>query len=316
VYDWASPEDLYQSSSYFEKAVEADPDYAMAWGYLANARALGFLWRPFDEVVPGVTAAYEQALALDSQQSEALTAKALMTQIQAHDWDTAGKLYQRAMTSQENTVAISTYGVFYLPAIDRFPQAIQLYAEAEKRDPLHAGSKAVLATLLLWSGDVEAAILKAQEALELKPQHVFALLALVDAYTETGNYTAALDVVESLPMAMQQDPRFSIRAARCYASQGDYVKARIIYRDALENPRLYHGMVAAAQLALSLDEVEEAIDLMERGLENKAWTQLLIRSNLRPNDALKNHPRYLALLKRIGLDDESVAELRRKMSFD
>ena len=70
------------------------------------------------------------------------------------------------------------------------------------------------------------------------------------------------------------------------------------------------------RLALNLGEVEEAIDLMEREVENDSWTQILIRSDFRRNDALKNHTRFLALLKRIGLDDESVAALHRKMSFD
>jgi hypothetical protein len=55
---------------------------------------------------------------------------------------------------------------------------------------------------------------------------------------------------------------------------------------------------------------------MERGVENKSWTQFLIRVSFRHNDAVKDHPRYLALLKRTGLDDESVAALHRKMSFD
>jgi hypothetical protein len=115
---------------------------------------------------------------------------------------------------------------------------------------------------------------------------------------------------------MQQQPRFSARTALCYASQGDYVKARKNYRDEVENPLSYHGMLVAAQLALSLGEVEEAIDLMERGVENKSWTQFFIRGSFRHNDAVKDHPRYLALLKRIGLDDESLAALHRKMSFD
>jgi adenylate cyclase len=315
-YDYSSQENLNLSIDYFEKAVAADPDYAMAWGYLASARSIQIVWRPFDEVAPGVTAAYETALVLDSQQSDALAAKALMIQILEHDWDSAGRLYRRAMTAKENTVAITTYGAFYLLAIDRTQQANRLFTEAEKRDPLHAGYKANLASFLLLNGDVEAAILKAQEALELKPRHIFALMALVDAYTEAGNYLAALDVVESLPISLQQDPRFSARAARCYASQGDYAKAREIYRYGLENPNLYHGMLVMVQLALSLDEVEEAIDLMERGVENKAWTQFYIRGRLRHNDALKNNPRYLALLKRIGLDDESVAALNKRMPFD
>jgi serine/threonine-protein kinase len=316
LFDWDSPENLYQSISYFEKAVEADPDYAMAWGYLASARSLTVLWQATEEVSSSAIMAYERALELDPDQSEALSAKAWMTQLLQRDWETTGKLYQRALAYRENSIAMGTYASLYLASIDRIPQAIRLLSVVEKRDPLHAGRKASHAMLLLWGGDAEAAILKAQEALELKPQHVYALMALVDAYTVAENCPAALDVVESLPIALQQDPRFSARAALCYASQGDYVKARIIYRDEIENPPSYHGMLVAAQLALSLGEVEGAIDLMERGVENKSWTQFFVRLRFRHNDAVKDHPRYLALLKRIGLDDESVAALHRKMSFD
>jgi TolB-like protein/Tfp pilus assembly protein PilF len=311
--DWDSQENLYQSISYFEKAVEADPDYALAWGYLAFARSLTVLWQATEEVSSSAIMAYKRALELDPDQSEALAAKAAMTQILEHDWETAGRLYQRAMASTENTIAVFMYSTIYLLPIDRIRQAIRLQTDIEKRDPLHAGNKASLASFLLWGGDAKAAILKAQEALELKPQHVYALMSLVDAYTVAENCSAALDVVESLPIALQQDTRFSARAALCYASQGDYVKARIIYRDEVKNPPSYHGMLVAAQLALSLGEVEEAIDLMERGVDNKSWTQIFIRGSFRHNDAVKDHPRYLALLKRIGLDDESVVALHRKM---
>jgi TolB-like protein len=314
--DWDSPENLYLSISYFEKAVEADPDYAMAWGALAAARSLTALWQATEEASPSTIMAYERALELDPDQSGALSAKAWMTLLLQRDWETAGKLYQRALADRENSLAMSAYASFYLASIDRIPQAIRLYSIVEKRDPLHAGLKSNLAFLLLRSGDAEAAILKAQEALELKPQHFFALMALVDAYTVAENCPAALDVVESLPIALQQDTRFSARAALCYASQGDYVNARKIYREVVESGPSSLDMIVAPHLALGLGEVEEAIDLMERGVEIKSWPQFLIRNVFRHNDAVKDHPRYLALLKRIGLDDESVAALHRKMSFD
>jgi tetratricopeptide (TPR) repeat protein len=316
LYDWDSPENLYLSISYFEKAVEADPDYAMAWGYLAAARSLTVLWQTTDKASPPTIMAYESALELDPDQSEALAAKALMTLLLQRDWETAGKLYQRAMASRENTVATTGYATFYLTPIDRIPHAIRLYTDAENRDPLHAGIKANLAYLLLWSGDAEAAILKAREALELNPQHFFALTAMADAYRLAGNCPVATEFLQSLPIALQQQPRIRIQAALCYAAQGDYGEARKIYRDVVETTPLYNRITLAAQLASSLGEVEEAIDLMERAVENKSWAQFFMRSDFRHNDAVKDHPRYLALLKRIGLDDESVAALHRKMSFD
>jgi tetratricopeptide (TPR) repeat protein len=315
LFDWGNPQDTFQSISFFEKAVEVDPDYVMAWGYLAFAQGLSMIWQSFDDASPAAITAYERALALDPEQSEALAVKALMTQILEHDWETAGKLYQRAMASRDNAVAMSAYAMFYLQQIEEEERAIQLYAEAEKRDPLNAGYKANLAHLLLVSGDAEAASQKAREALELNPQHNIALMTLIEAYTVAGNYAAVQQVLENIPSALQQWPAFRVRAGLYHLAIGDHHKAGEIYREYIDNPPIF-GSMATATLALSLGEVEEAIDLMEHEVENNSWTQFWIRSSFRQNDTLKNYPRFLALLKRIGLDDESVAALHRKISFD
>jgi adenylate cyclase len=311
MHDWANSQSNALTISYFEKAVEADPDYAMAWGHLAWAQIMSMVWQSFEVASSAAIPAYERALALDPEQSEALTAKGLVIQILEHDWETAGELYQRAMASMGNTNAMVVYATFFLQHIDEIPEAIRLYAEAEKRDPLHAGYKANLAQLLLVSGDAEAAARKAREAIKLNPQHVFALYTLVQAYTLAGNYTAAHEFLESLPTALQQDEWIRNSAALCYAAQGDYDKARQIYRGVVDNKRSI-----VSQVALSLGEVEEAIDLMELDVEQKSWVQFWFRTLFRHNDAIKDHPRYLAVLKRIGLDDESVAALHHKMSFD
>jgi tetratricopeptide (TPR) repeat protein len=317
LYDWASPQNTFQSISYFEKAVEVDPEYAMAWGYLGIARCMSVVWQSFGEASPGAISAYEQALALNPDQSEALAAKAFLTLILEHDWEASGELYQRAMASAENANALSVYGVFYLLHIDERERAIQLNAEAEKRDPLHAGYKANLAHLFLWNSNAEAAARKAREALELKPQHVFALMALIEAYTAAENYSGVQQVLDSIPPELQQWPTIRIRAGRYYLATGDYDKASEIYSEYIDNPPTA-GVMAFAALALRLGEVEKAIDLMELEVERKGWAQFWAGSPFyfRHNDAIKNHPRYLALLKRIGLDDESVAALHRKMSFD
>jgi TolB-like protein len=151
LYDFANPRAHFQSISYFEKAVEEDPDFAQAWGYLGFTQGLSVLWQSFDEASPAAITAYERALLLDPEQSEALAIKALMTQILHHNYETAGKLYQQAMASMGNTNAMALYATFFLQHIDEIPQAIRLYAEAEKRDPLNAGYKTNLAQLLLVS---------------------------------------------------------------------------------------------------------------------------------------------------------------------
>jgi TolB-like protein len=48
LFSWANPENIDQGISYFKKAVETDPNYALAWGYLAFALAGSMHWHSFN----------------------------------------------------------------------------------------------------------------------------------------------------------------------------------------------------------------------------------------------------------------------------
>jgi adenylate cyclase len=314
LYDWSNAENHLQSIEYFERSVEADPGYALAWGYLAIAQSLSVLWRSIDDVYPAARTAYERALMLEPGQSEALASKALMTIVQERDWKVAGMLYQRSLASKDNTVAMIGYGAFLLPAIDRLAESVRLYLEAEERDPLHAGIKANLAMFMLYSGDTDGSIQKAREALELEPGHLFGFMALIEAYTTNGQYSQAEATLEKVPPKLRQHLSIRAREGLYRAAVGDYQKAREIYRDIVNSSPAVPVAISCA-LALAVGEVEGAIDIMEVMVEKKAWSIPWIRTIYRHNEMLENHPRYLALLERIGLDDESVSELQEKLSL-
>jgi TolB-like protein/Flp pilus assembly protein TadD len=313
--NWGSSENLDQSISYFEKAVSADPDYAKAWGYLAWARSGAVFFRPTSEMSLHTAEAYNRALALNPHQSEALAAKAWMTALLLRDWTAANKLYLQAIASVDNTTAMLAYGMYFLAPIDQLPEALRVLKLVEQRDPLHPTYKATLAYFLLVSGDAHSAIQKAQEALELNPGHFFGLIGLIDAYNAIGNSSAAEAVLKRFPNSLLQHPRVRLRFAFCDVARGDYDSARKIYRD-LVDKRIRYGNIMLARLALSLGEIDQAIDHMEWEVQQHSWHSIFIRILFANHDVLKNNPRYLALLKRMGLDDASVAELHRKLSFD
>jgi len=311
--DWANPKATTQTIEYFEKAVKIDPDYAMAWGYLALARSQLLPFLSFDEVLPSTVAAYESALALDPQQSEALVAKAIITQILNHDYETAGRLYRQAISSRDNEVP--WYSLFFLVPLDQTPLAIRLATEAEHVDPLNAGRKTNLAYLYNFAGDTDTAITKALEALALNPDHEIALANLINSYGDAHRFVEGQRLLDQLPLAKLERPRTKLQIGLFYAAKGDREKALEIYRD-LNADLPPHGMLLIAELALKLGKVEEAIDLMERDVEINSFNQFWARPVFHKEPAVQNHPRYLALLKRIGLDDESVAALNHKLSFD
>jgi TolB-like protein/Tfp pilus assembly protein PilF len=318
VLDWPNQQRSALAIRHFERAVEADPDYALAWGYLAYAQLMSQIWRPFSEASAAAIPAYERALALDPEQSEALSAKALVIQIMEHDWKSAGEIYQRAMGVRGNPNAMVTYALFYLEHIGQGDRAEQIFLEAEKRDPLHAGYKANLANLFTFHGDFEKAAGKAREALKLEPQHQFALMALIDAYTAAKNHAGVEDLLEQLPLSLKEHPRIRARVALNLLAHGNAQGAREIYQELLRlDPVSFsQGSTVTAVLATNLGEIEKAIDIMESTVDKNMWNQFWTASLLRHHDALREHPRYLAHLKRMNLDDESIAQLHRSMKFD
>jgi TolB-like protein len=313
--NWANPDRVFQSVINLERAVELDPNYALAWGYLSFARFTTAIYRLFDEVSPSIVSAYERALLLDPEQSMALSVKAFMTQMSSYNYEDAGRLYQQSIVFRPDALAIAAYSFWYLVAIDQGELAIKLMREAERLDPLHSGLKNNFTMLLRIMGKAEAAVLKAQQVLQVDPRHEIAMINLIGVYAETGRFTEIEQILDNMPPALLDRPRTKLHIGLYHAERGDVQEARDIYRQLLDDPRHY-PFPFFARLALKLGEVEQAIDLMEREIEIKAFTLFWIRPLFRNEEALRDHPRYLALLKRIGLDDESVAALHRKMSFD
>jgi len=317
--DWPNGQGPTLSIVFFEKAVELDPDYATAWGYISYAYMLMLIYRPLAEVAVPLVTAYQRALALEPEQSEALAAKAVITQLVDKDWEAAGRIYQRAIVANEGSHACKRgYAIFYLQFIDKQAEAVKLFADTVKLDPLHAGRKASLASILFFSGDVEGAIREARGALQLVPDHIIALNYLIEAYTQKNDILSLESLLASLPPALREQPALAAQIARSYALRGDEEAAREIYRELVTSIDSLApiSLINTANLAFTLDEFDEGFDLLERLQESGSWIQFW--SKLLPlyYESIREHPRYQAIMKRMGLDEESVAALNSKMSFD
>lgn len=299
--------------------MELDPDYAAAWGYISYAYMLMLIYHPLPDLKLPLITAYERALALDPEQSEALAAKAVITQLLDTDWEAAGRIYQRAMVANEGSRATKrAYAIFYLQFMDKQAEAVELFTNTVKLDPLHAGRKASLAGILLFSGDVEGAIREARGALQLVPEHMIALNYLIEAYTETNDIFALESLLASLPSALREQPALAALIARSYALRGDEEVAREIYRELLISIDSLApiSLINTAILAFTLDEFDEGFDLLERLQKSGSWVQFWIKLLPLYFEIDSENPRYLELLKRMGLDEKSVAALNNKLSFE
>src|SRR5213592_3656910 len=119
--------DLKKSIDYFQQAIAADPNYALAYAGVADAYVWlsGYTAGTPRDCYPKATAAAKKALELDDTLAEARTSLALAIWLYDFDFSQANREFQRAIELNPNyAIAHQQYGNITLSALGRFDDAI------------------------------------------------------------------------------------------------------------------------------------------------------------------------------------------------
>ena len=129
---------LGEAVGHFQKAVELDPNFALAWVGVADSAYLHMLYAglPEDEAYSKMKAAVDKALALDPTSGEAYTTLAAFHRMKSGDRAAAENAYKRALTLNPNyATARQWYGTF-LTNNDRAEEGLVQKRIAQTLDPL------------------------------------------------------------------------------------------------------------------------------------------------------------------------------------
>jgi len=162
-------EDVDKAISCYEQAVRLDPNYALAWASLAEARSFrATTYGPIDGFRMARQAA-EQALALDANLAEAHAIMGWIKREYEWDWAGAGTSFQRALAlAPGNATAIrETAGL--AATLGNFEQALTLDRQAVELDPLNGRAYMGLVLHLYYTGRLDDAAEAAKKALDLNP---------------------------------------------------------------------------------------------------------------------------------------------------
>ena len=119
--------DLKKSIDYFQQAIAADPNYALAYAGVADGYVLlpGYSGGNPRDCYPKAIAAAKKALELDDTLAEARTSLALAIWYYDFDFSQANREFQRAIELNPNyATAHQQYGNNTLSALGRFDDAI------------------------------------------------------------------------------------------------------------------------------------------------------------------------------------------------
>ncbi|MEO8572685.1 MAG: winged helix-turn-helix domain-containing protein [Pyrinomonadaceae bacterium] len=163
--------EIRKAISFYELAVEHDPNYALAYAGMADAyRVLASAaYAPGREVCPKAKELADRAIALDETISEAHAVLGWIAFLYDWDRDSAEKEFRRAIElSRNDSEAHRGYAHFLSNAL-RHDEAINEGRLARELAPLTLITSALEAQFLLYAGHDQEALVRAKKTIELDP---------------------------------------------------------------------------------------------------------------------------------------------------
>jgi tetratricopeptide (TPR) repeat protein len=294
---------LVPSVEYFKKAVTLDQNYGLAWSGLADAYnmvAFYGLARP-EACLSRAKEAAQRAIALDPLLAEAHTSLAMSYLFCDWDRSSAELEFLRSLELKpRSSSARIWYGMFFLHWVaGRFELALEQTKEAVQIDPLSAYARAMQAFAYLPI-DLEACLQKAEETLQIEPDHFLGRWAQLAAFNLQGRFAEAAQVGELALTTSGRSVWMIGSLARTYAAMGKRADSEALYMELVwRSKREYVDPDVLGWAAFAAGERDEAIRC-----EEQAFTigdPSLIVAKYWPDFAeLRDDPRFQEILKRRG----------------
>jgi TolB-like protein/tetratricopeptide (TPR) repeat protein len=305
-YHWhrRTPDDLALSMQYFQAAVTADTHSALGYAGMADACVLlveyGLLHPT--EGIAKATAAAERAIQLDGSLAEAYPSLAAIRCICEGNWQEGESLYRRAIALNPGyATAHHWLGFDCLACQGRLEEAAEEMEIAIQFDPLSSVLYESRAYLWILERQYEKALQGFREILKFEPNYYRAYTGMGRAYSLLGRHVEALAMLEKGRSMADEVPNILAAMGHVFGLSGDHASARgILAQLEARSREVYIPCTCFAIVHLGLGEHEQALDWLEKACAQREMT--LITLKMHPiYEALRNEPRFQAVLRRLGL---------------
>ena len=296
--------DLLNSADCFERAVQKDDQFALAYATLADIY-VSLAWeRGGGPITQGFMTrgrrAATRALELDATLSEAYSALGTIQFFYDNDPVTAEKSFHNALQSDPNNGKVRMWFAYALVMQRRFDEAISQARQAKELDPLSYVSTTHLAVVHYFARNYDEAMRLARETLEVAdtaPAHGLRgmILEAQHKYSEAiAEYEAGLRLVPTHSYIKGM-------LGHAYAMSGQADKATKLLEDArLEFEQGGLSDLKVAYIYVALGDRNRAFHHLERDYEQRDPELPYINADP-VFDPVRDDPRFAAILRKLGL---------------
>ena len=303
LFKW-TPEGLAKAKEYYEQAIAADPNYALAWSGLAS---FYFLLGYFGHMPPKAANAQSSQAAMKALEHDGMLAEAhaMMGVLRANDFDLKGAEpeFRRALELDPNSEDVwSWYDDHYLVPMGRLDESVSAARRALELDPLSPFLQWRLGRRYYCTRQWDRAIQQFHNTLELDPYYAAAHGYFGLTCLQTGKLEEAIRALETGVQLMGRSPLALGMLGAAYANAGRLGEAQKLLEELQDlAQKAYVQPCSFAFIYLGLGDIDRGFDWLEKAIDERDG--LILHLRVDPiYDPLRSHPRYPALLRKMNLE--------------
>ena len=230
-YQKMTTDDLEKALDYFEKALETDPEYSLAYIGLSEYNSNSTFWGnvPPMEGIPKAIVYINKALNIDSTLAEAYWQLGNINTFYFWNWEEAEKNYKHAIQINPNSSLIHMDYSTLLALTGRPEDAISEAKRAQQLDPLSALITARTGAVFASSAQFDRAIEEYNMSLTLDPDNFYAHLELGNVFVIKGMYEEALREYEKAVLLSDGNPFITAVLISNYFGRGRTEQAEMLF---------------------------------------------------------------------------------------
>jgi tetratricopeptide (TPR) repeat protein len=304
-YHWnkRTPADLTLALDLFTKAIQLEPNYALAYAGKADCYNLlrEYTGMPPSQAFPLAISAAKKSIALDDSLAEGH--RSLAFALFFWEWDVSGaeREFQRAIDLNPKDVEAHHWYATMLMNLSRYPEAINEIEQARKLDPLSSSVAADRAMILYDSGRKDEGIAILQELKTADPGFLSPARYLANIYFEQRDfekYFAEAEVVAKLTGDEHEVAVIQVLRKQ-FATGGEQAVLRSVLEDRLLDLQRGRGdALSVAESYADLGRNQEAIEYLNKAYERHDYP-LIEMVNSKTFKKLFNEPEYQDIVKRV-----------------
>ncbi|MGA9355611.1 MAG: winged helix-turn-helix domain-containing protein [Terriglobales bacterium] len=302
--DYTTAQPLNMAKNYFEEAARKDPGFALAQSGLADAYLYLTIFRqlsPASAYLPAEEAV-QHALSLDDTIGEAHDTLGVLSWRYNWDWDATERELNKAIALAPSYICAHEDRAEYLAFRGRRSEAETEVAKSLELDT-SVSSALTEAGVYFQLRDFERLVKASRRGMGLNPNEWLEHFYLGVGYEGTGKRRESISEYQKAVELSGGDQDARAALAHAYAGVGRRAETEKVLRDLQqESAKVYVSPYLIATLYASLGDKDKAFKFIEKAYVEKSldlsWN---LKADLRI-DNLRSDPRYLSLVRRVGLE--------------